>query len=169
MRMKSAVALLCGLAVLIACGVPDRQQAELAPEPEALADQEGAVCGMLVRDQSAPRAQVVHRDGTRFFLCSLGDLMVYLSNPSPHGRAIEVFVEVMKAEEDPALSHTEPHPWVAADGAFHVVGVERTRIMGRPVLSYEDRTTAEAVASRHPGARVVDFPGLEAWWHEGLR
>ena len=172
MRMNSTFALLCalscGLALLLACGVPDPRETDLSHEAEALAEQECAVCGMLVKDHSAPRAQVMHRDGTRFFLCSVGDLMVHLSSPSPHGRAAGIFVEVMEPEEDPALSLTDHHPWVAATDAFHVVGVERTRIMGRPVLAYSDRSSANAVASGYPGARVVDFAGLEVWWREGL-
>ncbi len=172
MRMNSTFALLCalscGLVLLLACGVPDPQQTHLSHEAEALAEQECAVCGMLVRDRSAPRGQVVHRDGSRFFLCSVGDLMVHLSSPSPHGRAAGIFVEVMEPEEDPALSLTDRHPWVAAADGFHVVGVERSRIMGRPVLVYSDRRSANAVASRYPGARVVDFAELETWWRDGL-
>ena len=35
-----------------------------AHQAVALADQEDEVCGMLVREQSAPRGQVVHRDGS---------------------------------------------------------------------------------------------------------
>ena len=66
------------LLLLFACEAAEQREAGLAREPEALADQEDAVCGMLVRDQSAPRAQVVHRDGARFFFCSLGDLMTRL-------------------------------------------------------------------------------------------
>ncbi len=169
MRRKLELALVCGVAFLLACGASERQAREVAPEPEALADQEGAVCGMLVRDQSAPRAQVVHRDGSRFFFCSLSDLMAYRSSPSPHGRVVEVFVEVMEPEEEPALPHTGPHSWVAASEAFYVVGVERTGIMGRPVLAYADAAAADTVASRYPGARVVAFRGLESWWSEGLR
>ncbi len=168
MRMKPALAMLCGLTLLLACGVPDAQQTDLSYQAEALAEQECAVCGMSVRDQSAPRTQVVHRDGTRFFLCSIGDLMVHLSSPSPHGRAAGIFVEVMEPDEDLALSLTDRHPWARAADAFHVVGVERTRIMGRPVLAYSDRSSANAVASRYPGARVVDFADLEAWWRETL-
>jgi copper chaperone NosL len=154
---------------LLACEAPEQLEAARTLEPEALADQEGGVCGMLVRDQPAPRAQVVHRDGSRFFFCSLGDLMVHRTSPSPHGRVVEVFVEVMEPQEDPALGHTAPHPWAAASEAFYVVGVERTGIMGRPVLAYADRAVADTVASRYPGARVMDFAGLEVWWHEGLQ
>ena len=41
--------------------------------------------------------------------------------------------------------------------------------MGKPVLTYANRAAADAVASRYPGARVVDFQGLEIWWKEGPR
>lgn len=132
----------------------------------ALGDQEGAVCGMLVREQSAPRGQVVHRDGTRFFFCSLGDMLVHLSAPSPHGRSEAIFVEVMQPEEDPMQSHTEEHPWVPADDATYVVGIERQRIMGKPVLAYANRNEAERAMLGHNGARMLDLDGLRKWWKE---
>jgi nitrous oxide reductase accessory protein NosL len=159
----SVVALLAGFA-LQGCGPVDDGDVAASHEAIPLDDQEDAVCGMLVREQSAPRSQVVHRDGSRFFFCSLGDMLVYLSAPSPHGRAEAVFVEVMDAGEDPALSHTGVHPWVAAAAAVYVVGIERPAIMGDPVLAYADRSQAERAMKGHSGARTLDMAGLREWW-----
>lgn len=133
-------------------------------EAAALTDQEGAVCGMLVRAQSAPRSQIVHRDGSRFFFCSLGDMLVHLGAPSPHGRAEAIFVEAMLPEEDPLQSHTGDHPWVPAEDATYVVGVARQGIMGEPVLAYATRGEAEAAMLEHGGAQLLDLPGLREWW-----
>jgi nitrous oxide reductase accessory protein NosL len=146
------------------CGSDDNLQSSAPTEPTPLADQEGAVCGMLVRNQSAPRGQVVHRDGTTLFLCSIGDLLVHLSAPSPHGRAVEVFVEVMEPFEEPGA---EPHPWLPASEVVFVIGIERSNIMGESVLVYRSRDVAAEVIEQNPGAVALDFDALQLWW-EGL-
>jgi nitrous oxide reductase accessory protein NosL len=150
----------------VACGSADdgRDAPDLRAAP--IAEQEGAVCGMLVRDQSAPRGQVVHRDGSRFFFCSVGDLLVHRSAPSPHGRVEATFVEVMDPAEDPGLPHTGEHAWSPAENVTYVIGVERQGIMGPPVLVYRDPETAARVVEAHPGASAIGFDELVAWWNE---
>ena len=155
-----------GAVVLLGCSPSDSDDTGNAQQAIALADQEDEVCGMLVREQSAPRGQVVHRDGSHFFFCSLGDLLVHLGAPSPHGRAVATFVEVMAPGEDPMQAHTDEHPWAPAEDAIYVVGVERPGIMGEPALAYADRRDAELVIRGHPGARIVDLAGLREWWKE---
>ncbi len=160
---SNAAALVLALAV-VACGPgPDGASTGTSAAAEIGGD-ECAVCGMLVRDQPAPRGQLVHRDGTRAFTCSLGDLMVHLGAPSPHGRAAEVWVEVLGADADPDERASHAHRWWPADQAWYVVGVERRGIMGPPVLAYAEQAHAEARARRHEGAHVFDRAGLEAWW-----
>mgnify|MGYP001825790677 CR=1 FL=1 len=149
---------------LVACGDATPERAPGAVGPEPIADHAGAVCGMLVRDQSAPRGQVRHRDGERAHLCSIGDLLAYLEAPSPHGRPEDVWVEVMDPEEDPWDVHPEAHPWVLAQDAIYVVGVRRRQIMGPPVLVYRDRPSAERVAGSE--GRVLAYPELVAWWQQ---
>jgi len=158
------------LALCAACGSGGDEGTDgAAVRPAPLADQAGAVCGMLVREQPAPRAQVVHGDGARAFLCSIGDLLVHLDAPSPHGREEAVFVEVLDPAEAPGAIGDAPRPWLRAVEAAYVVGVERTGIMGEPVLVYADMATAREVASRHPGARALDLEALTAWWSERHR
>jgi nitrous oxide reductase accessory protein NosL len=157
--------LLVVFALTLTLGCPaDDGGGAAAQEPVALTDQEDVVCGMLVRAQSAPRSQVVHRDGTRVFVCSLGDLLVHLSAPSPHGAPQAVFVEVMDPSEDPMKAHLEEHPWIPAEQAFYVVGIERRGIMGAPVLTYATRAEAEAAMQGHARAELLDFAGLKTWW-----
>ena len=91
-------------------------------------------------------------------------MLAYLDAPSPHGRVEALFVEVMQAEEDPLQSHTGTHPWVAAEDAVYVVGIERRGIMGRPVLSYADPQEARRAMRGHAGARLLDLAGLRVWW-----
>lgn len=152
--------------VALACDrgreVPDVPSDEIV----AIADQAGAVCGMYVAEQPAPRAQVVHRDGTRLFLCSIGDLLVHLSVPSPHGAARRIFVEVLEPTEDPEAPATGAHRWQDATTVRYVIGVPRPGVMGLPVLTYADRASAEDIAKRYPGAEVLDWPGLERRWQE---
>jgi len=156
------------VALLMALGCGTGKQAESVAPAEAgpLADHEGAVCGMLVRTQSAPRGQVVHRDGTNLFFCSIGDLLVHLSAPSPHGRVVEVFVEVLEPDEDPNRPHLAPHPWLRADEVAFVIGIERPNIMGEPVLAYRDAEAASQVTARNAGAIVLGFDELKLWWSE---
>jgi len=169
MRLPHAlIAAAAALLVAGALGCDDTREAgpQSAAAPVALADQEDPVCGMLVREQTAPRAQVVHRDGTRFALCSLADLLVHLAAPSRHGEVTDVFVEVLAPDEDPGEQHVAPHPWVAAAEASYVVGVARPGIMGPAILSYRDPDAAVAVASAHAGAQRLDFEALRRWWRE---
>jgi len=150
-------------ALMAGCAEDDsiREAVDLAPI--AITDQEGAVCGMLIREQSAPRSQVVHRDGERSFVCSIGDLLAYLAAPSPHGAPVRVLVEVLEPTQDPAESHTGPHPWIAAEEGVYVVGIERPGIMGTPVLIYRERSAAEQVVAG-TSAKIMDWDGLGAWW-----
>jgi copper chaperone NosL len=149
---------------MLACGGTEEPAAGPAVTgPVSIDDQEGAVCGMLLRDQPAPRAQVVHRDGERAFVCSIGDLLVHLSAPSPHGHAEQVLVEVVSPDADPSASDTGPHEWVAADQAFFVVGIPRKGVMGPAVLAYRDSAVAESVAASVADAQVLRFEGLRQW------
>jgi nitrous oxide reductase accessory protein NosL len=151
-------------ALLVACSPATEEGRGDSREAVALADQEDAVCGMLVREQSAPRAQVLYRDDERFFFCSMDDLLVHLSAPSPHGRVQAIFVEVMDPDEDPARSHTAPHPWLPADRIVYVVGIPRRGIMGEPVLTYRDEASARRAMRGHEGASALDLEGLKRWW-----
>jgi nitrous oxide reductase accessory protein NosL len=132
--------------------------------PEAIANQEDAVCGMLVREQSAPRAQVIHRDGTRAFFCSVADLLAYLEAPSPHGTVLRTYLEVMEPDESPTRSHTRAHPWSEAGQASFVVGLKRPSIMGPPVMVYRDPDAAALAQGGNPNTRILDFDGLQDWW-----
>lgn len=163
-RRCLSFALVLSFYVAVACDAPGYREANPEARPQAITNQEDAVCGMLVREQSAPRAQLLHRDGTRQFFCSAADLLSYLDAPSPYGAVVQIHLELMDPSEDPALTHTQPHPWIDAHAATFVVGIERRAIMGPPVLVYRDTASAEIVMAGHPTARALDFEGLRAWW-----
>ena len=164
-RMSSRIGLVAlATLALLGCGLGDDVDSSARHQAVALEDQADPVCGMFVREQSAPRSQLVHRDGSRFFLCSLGDMLVHLDAPSPHGKAEAVFVEVMQTAEDPAQSHTGEHAWLPAEEAAYVVGIERRAIMGEPVLAYASRNEAEAAMKMYGGTALLDLPGLQDWW-----
>lgn len=148
---------------MLGCGESDRPAGVQAPKAVPIEIHEGAVCGMIVRDQSAPRAQVLHRDGTRSFLCSIGDLLAYLQAPSPHGAPSSIMVEVMDPSEAPMESHVERHPWIDAVDAIYVVGIPRRGIMGAPVLVYRDPQSAAVVIEGTTGT-ALGFDELEQWW-----
>lgn len=130
---------------------------------EAITTQECVLCGMTIRAQPAPRAQVVHRDGTRVLLCSISELRDYLKVPSPHGKAAGVWVEALPADwvkpEIGAVPVDVVLPWVSADSAVYVIGVDVPGVMGEPVLAFADAGVAEAVRARHDGS-AIRWPAL---------
>jgi copper chaperone NosL len=105
-------------------------------------------CGMVVREQPAPRAQVVHRDGKRVYFCSVGDMIQYTNTPSPHGKVKHIFVERQTVAVQPQIHDTHPHVWQDARTAHYVMGVKRSGIMGPPVLVFSSEDIAKQVAKR---------------------
>ncbi len=139
---------------------------EATPEAAAavvaapIGDATCATCGMVVRQQPAPRGQLEHRDGTRLYFCSLSDLAQYLAAPSPRGKPVAVFVETLDPQVAPAVTSDEARPWTTTDRAAFVLGPDRAGIMGQPVLAYSTRAEAEEVARAH-GGRVLDWPAVQ--------
>lgn len=132
--------------------------------PASLDGAEGAVCGMVVSEQPAPRAQVLHRDGTRLHLCGIADLMLHLQARSPHGAPLEIYVEAMEVDDDPREIQRVEHDWIRAEDAVYRIGDERPGlIMGEPVMVYRDRATAERAVAHGP-TEILDFDQLRAWW-----
>ena len=155
------VATVLALSALIAgCERGAGEQATTAAASAApIGPAECAACGMVVREQPAPRVQVLHRDGTRRYFCSVGDAVRYLESPSPHGEALSTFVEVLSPNADPQRTDPAELEWVKAESASFVSGVERPRIMGPPVLAYRSAGEARRVAQAHAG-KVVSWEEL---------
>ncbi len=148
--MRSAC--LWALLALVGCrGDPAPGAAVVEPTAQAIGVEECAACGMVVREQPAPRGQLVHRDGQRAHFCSVGDMVQYLRAPSRHGKVTAAFVEVLDPAVDPKLTSTALRPWIRAESAGYVVGVHREGIMGPPVLSYAEPAIAAQVAMAHQG------------------
>ncbi len=122
---------------------------------------ECAACGMLLREQPAPRGQVVHKDGTRHFFCSVSDMVTYLAAPSANGRVISNWVETMDAVSAPLSFDTRKTPWISAEDAAYVVDVDKPRVMGAPVLVYSSTGRAERAAKRHKG-KSISWTGLQS-------
>ncbi len=162
---NALAALVLALACCLGCrsqSNQDGQQAVVSAEPIDV--QECAACGMVVREQPAPRGQVVHRDGTRAYFCSLGDMLQYIKTPSPHGAVAQVFVELLDPSVDPNKPRVELRPWAPAEKTTFVVGVPRPGIMGKPVLAYGSAAEAATVAKKHGGevGEVKSWRQLEA-------
>jgi len=165
--LLSVWALLPTLLSPIGCTRAGATADEAAPPVRAAAigPAECGACGMVVREQPAPRGQLVHRDGTRMFFCSLGDLIQYQQAPSPHGKAKAVFVEVQPASVDVNKVAMLPKPWISAEKAHFVLGVRRRTIMGPPVLAFATAADASAAATRllaegHPAAAPLPWRAL---------
>lgn len=150
-------------AAIVGCSEEKRSAEEGALQAEEIGGHDCVSCGMIVREQPAPRAQLVHRDGTRVFFCSIGDLLVYLDAPSSHGKPTAIFVEAMSPSHDPQSTDTKPRLWIDATAAIYVLGVDRPQIMGAPVLVYEKAADATDVAKRH-GGDTLDWNALPDAW-----
>lgn len=137
--------------VLAGCAGAAESSAGALAAPRSIADHECASCGMIVREQPAPRAQVVHRDGTHEWFCSIADLVAYRGSPSPHGRIEHTWVEILPPEVDPAVHDMSEARWVEVERAGFVLGVERNMVMGTPVLSFATEADARAAAERLRG------------------
>lgn len=165
--MKHLICFLLLTTLFTGCNTDNTSKAvEVDTGPQVLGVGECNACGMVVRDQPSPRAQGVHRDGTRAWFCSLGDMMVYLDTPSPHGLVNHIYVEDMPANFKSTDMNTEPLSWLSTSQAYYVLGVERPAIMGLAVLSFKDREAAEEVAGANSG-RVLDWSGLREVFGKG--
>ena len=155
--------LVVALLILVSAGCSSKETAtdKSSHAAETLQAQECAACGMIVRDQPAPRGQLVHRDGTRLFFCSVSDMLTYLEAPSPHGKAVALFVESMDRIADPIIHNTEAGPWIDATHSSYVVGFEK-EVMGDPILAYTTSAQAQAQASRL-SAKALTWTELQAW------
>jgi nitrous oxide reductase accessory protein NosL len=138
------------------CSGSDQPSAVASAVPEPIADHECGACGMIVREEPSPRGQLVHRDGTHVWFCSIADVVAYMGAPSPHGRVEHVWVETLPAEVDPTQNDAAPRPWAEAVQAHYVTGVLRERVMGQAVLVFASEADARAAASRL-GGRVTPW------------
>jgi len=149
-RAAATVAAVAMCVLPAACGKEKTEKTGSEPaEAEPFGPAECASCGMTLRFQPAPRGQLLHRDGTRAYFCSLGDLVQYAAAPSPHGKPKAIWVELMDDKADPTEMKTDARPWALADDASFVLGVPRRGVMGPPVLSYADKASAERATARH--------------------
>ncbi|MCB9557337.1 MAG: nitrous oxide reductase accessory protein NosL [Deltaproteobacteria bacterium] len=161
LRYRAIALGLCAMAVVGCKQSPSGPSVAAGPQAQAPKTAECAACSMVVREQPAPRAQLVHRDNTRKFFCSIGDLVQYLREPSPHGMPQGIFVEANDPAHDPTTVDSKARPWIRAETAHYVIGVARPRVMGPPVLVYQSASDAARIAGAHQ-ARVVRYAGLAA-------
>ena len=158
--MRVAALLILVTVAAVACSNDRTQASGPDLEPKVLQHHhECAACGMIVAEQSVARAQLVHRDGTREYFCSIGDMLAYLGAPSPHGRVVGTWVEAMDPTKDPRTFYVDKQPWLEAANAFYVTGIPKRRVMGKPVMVYRTREQAKAVADKF-GGTIADWQRL---------
>lgn len=162
--LRRLAPLACALALSAAPAACSKHQdkgtAAAAATPQAIGASECRACGMVVREQPAPRGQVVYADGERAFFCAIGDMVHYLETPSPRGAPTQLYVEALTPDEDPKQASTSEHRWILATDAHYVFGVAREGVMGKPVLVYASQEDASAAAARY-GGHVLDYAGLQ--------
>lgn len=153
---RRVILLLTALAHLVGCDAGSETSTSRETQPEPIGDHECGACGMIVREEPSPRAQLVHRDGTHVWFCSIADEVAYASAPSPHGRVETVWVETLPADVDPMTFDASARPWARVESATFVLGVTRERVMGVPVLAFGSNEDARAAATRL-GGRVSSW------------
>ncbi|NOY92491.1 MAG: hypothetical protein GXP55_14960 [Deltaproteobacteria bacterium] len=161
MRDFQRVAACSALFLIAACGSKQADQAPVNTESVPIAEHECSTCGMILREQPAPRAELVHRDGERAFFCSIADLVTYLEAPSPHGHPVAIYVEVMADDATPDDLSTDAKPMRPADQVSFVYGELHRPVMGEPVLTFATGAAAQRAAERLH-AQVTDFEGVKA-------
>jgi nitrous oxide reductase accessory protein NosL len=134
--------LLLVLLLLTGCGKRASDDAARPITAESLHGHDCAVCGMVVDEQPAPRGQVRHRDGSRAYACSIGDLRAYVQAPNPKGAPTHVWVEDLGPGWKPSDTNRDERPWIPASEATFVVGFPREGVMGLPAASF--KTAADA-------------------------
>lgn len=155
-RARGATGLMAFLslgALVLGCSKEEEnlpQEHSVLPQP--IGHAECAACGMVVIEQPAPRMQVVHRDGHRAYFCSIGDSLHYLADKNSHGEAAAIYVEVLAEDVDAKVLDTKEKDWALTSDAVFVTGIERSGIMGEPVLAFRSVGTADTVAKRGGGA-----------------
>ncbi len=160
-KPSRSIFLLAALCLATSCGKSKSDEAVVDHHPTHIDHQECAACGMVVREQPSPRAQLIHRDGTHLHFCSVSDMLTYLDAPSSHGDAVSLYVESLDNVSDPIVNQTEELPWIPAKESSYVIGVKKQRIMGRPILSYSTKEFADKAAKATSGS-VVDWKGLRS-------
>ena len=103
----------------------------------------------------------MHKDATRQFLCSVSDMVTYLTAPSPHGRITGIWVENMDGVASPLKFETSKLPWISAADSGYVLGVDKPRVMGTPVLVYSSIAAAQRAAKKH-GGKALSWSVLRA-------
>ncbi len=143
------------LLTALACGGGDKPATTVAATPAEIGLEDCDVCGMVAAEQPAPRGQILYHDGTRVFLCSIGDLRAALAAPSPHGKVEHTWVEVLPPDTPVDAIGTAPRPWADPADLFFVAGFDRPLVMGRPALSYATAAAADAAAAATGGFRTT--------------
>ncbi len=154
--MRKLILILCFSLLSTACRRDQvTRQNHTATVAENADTETCAACGMVVREQPAPRGQVIHRDGTHSFLCSIGDLVHFLAVPSPSGKPLMVYTEVMPDDFEANIRSTSWQPWGKASELFFVTDIELTAVMGKPALTFRTREAAEKSSKKLTGKVVI--------------
>ena len=131
--------------------------------PKAFHKHSCAACGMIIREQSAPRGQIVYRGGKHHFFCSISDMMTTLEMPSRHGKPLAVYTEVMDPHVHPNKFVTAGQTWVKATDAHYLLGYKKVRVMGVPVLVYQTKQDAQQIAKKYKASVYSWQNFLPAW------
>ena len=154
--MRRALTTLLLVSALASC----RDETATHPAPVAMTEEAiGHFCQMNLLEHPGPKAQV-HLNGTPnpLFFSQVRDAVAFQLLPEQQGEITAIYVSDMTRAPwaDPG-----PTNWIAAEGAFYVVGSAQPGGMGTPeLIPFGTEAAARGFAEQHGGAvqRLDDIP-----------
>jgi copper chaperone NosL len=143
--------LILGWLLFFGCLVAVVSAAEIKPVKPTPKDK-CPVCGMFVSKYPDWVAQVVFRDGTRFYFDGVKDLMKWYLNPSSYHSA-------KTRPEIAVLFVTDYYSLEGVEGtrAFYVIGSDVFGPMGRELIPFAKESEAREFLKDHKGKKILRF------------
>lgn len=147
-RATRTLVILALLLLASACG--EEQKAKAPPPAELTRDAIGHYCNMIVRDHAGPKGQIFLAGRPEpIWFSSVRDTLAFTLLPEEPKDIAAIYVNDMgRATWD----RPEPDTWIAAEGAWYVIGSGRSGGMGAPeAVPFAEQAAAESFAAEHGG------------------
>ena len=142
------------LALVVNAGCDGEEEVAARPPPvEPTRDASGHYCGMILVDHKGPKAQIHLPDEAEpVWFSSVRDAIAYTMLPEEPRNIAAMYVNDMGIARWDA---PEPGTWIDADGAWYVIGSDRTGGMGvAEAVPFAARDAARRFTEEH-GGRIV--------------
>jgi copper chaperone NosL len=104
-----------------------------------------ATCGMIVVDQTGPKAEILYDKDKMAAFCSLSDMFIFYLQPD---RPINIRAIYAQELSDDAKT---PATWIDGESAYYVYGKEIIGHMGMTLIPFKDESKAKDYAAKNKG------------------